>query len=269
MTRITPVSALIWLLSTSGCFADGSESEQPDPSTIAYTADDLYLFYTTDDCLWGQSEIDFGGAVKSDVLNVSTSFLLLPCAWPYNRPIGWLATAIQNWRWNGVGWDLCADSGWLFNQSQSASNSYNWNLGGACGGGWYGTLGGVYVWKDEAWKGGWVWSGAEHLILMTDNASQTSTTPQPARPAWVKADGTVDVSAMPAQVNLLGTDGKPTGLAVDPRALIATPAIPGAVAPSDPAGIERMSKIAESGNGPPYTTETVTLTDDFQGRYVP
>lgn len=65
----------------------------------------------------------------------------------------------------------------------------------------------------------------------------------PPRPGWVRADGTVDQSKMPARVGVLGPDGRPQMDAegrertVDPRSLNPLPAGP---VPPPPGGAVRI-----------------------------
>jgi hypothetical protein len=237
----------------------------------AFTHDDVFLFKTADDCLWGEAQIENAAGVQSSVLSVSTSLFLfppVPCSWLFDRPAGWLATDILNYHWNGNSWDLCADSGWLFNQSISSSNSYSWNLGLGCGSGWYGTYGGVFVWRDDRWQGGWVWSGSENLIFMTFGSAEagTSKTPPPP-PPWVRIDGSIDMDTLPARIDVVGRDGIPTGLTVDPRELLVPPAVtPGTTGAKDPSGVERTYLSATSKDGTPYGVEHVRLTEGFRPR---
>ncbi|MER7458908.1 hypothetical protein [Micromonospora sp. NPDC126480] len=243
------------------------------PPASAYTSDDLYLFRSSNDCLWGQAVVDWKGTagIASDVANVSSSWAWYPpmyCAWLYDRPAGWLATSIQNWKWNGSSWYLCRDSGFLYNRSQSASNSYTWKLGIACGTGWSGTMGQVFVWRDNSWQGGSVWSGAERFTIIsgagTNNADAADV---PPLPAWVMPDGTVDVAKLPETVGVVGPDGRPTGQIVNPKELAAPPLLSTAPGPRvDPPGVVRTSNTVVPESGPQYTVEKVTLTDVYRGR---
>jgi hypothetical protein len=238
----------------------------------AYTADDVYYFRSDNDCLWGQAEIDSAGTqgVQSDVLTLSlveAPVVQLNCSWLYDRPIGWLATNIQNWYWDGYSWLLCRESGWLYNQSVSSSNSYSWSLGLACGTGWYGTYGFGYAWRDDKWQGGNVWSGAEHIIFNTLNAGTAAATP-PAAPEWIRPDGTTDATKLPATIQVAGRDGKPTGATVSAKELLTAPPVPapGTIASNDPAGVNRSRDAITGKNGKTAHTERATLTSAFHGQ---
>ena len=190
------------------------------------------------------------------------------------RHPAWLATAIENWHWNGYSWDLCAASDWLYNQSITSSNSYSWQLGLACGNGWYGTYGGGYVWRNNSeWDGGWVWSGYEYVVyntLASASSRQFGATGAPARPDWVRADGIVDFAKIPEKVNVVGRDGMPTGLTVNLRLLMASPtAASDHATDRDPAGVVRTYSTTYDEHGNQSHTEHAALTDTYRGLVEP
>ncbi|WP_344945716.1 hypothetical protein [Sphaerisporangium flaviroseum] len=158
----------------------------------------------------------------------------------------------------------------MYNRSQSASNSWSWELGLACGNGWHGTNGGVYVKKDGQWKGGWVWSGAEYVIYNTIAGTRSSATePAPPPPAWINADGTTDATKLPEKVDVVGTDGMPTGVTVNLKELVTAPALDSGNTPTDPAGVVRKYSTTTDENGQTHGVEDVTLTDAYRGRIDP
>jgi hypothetical protein len=64
------------------------------------------------------------------------------------------------YRWNGSSWQVCANSGWIYNQTARSyiSNSRQWTSM-PCGGGTYNNLGFSQAFENGVWLGGSRWSG--------------------------------------------------------------------------------------------------------------
>lgn len=79
--------------------------------------------------------------------------------YPKVLPPGYIAAAVDIYRWSGSSWSLCTWSPWSYNSYYTAKWTPTFSFGSApCGAGYYGTVAFGYHWSD-GWRGGTLWSG--------------------------------------------------------------------------------------------------------------
>lgn len=100
---------------------------------------------------------------------------------PYYHYAGHLAQDLQIFRWDGLQWQFCIESGWFYNQSTDYTLFSEWNVGLPCGSGWYGHYAGGFAYHSQinAWLGGWVWSDTRCFACGSPTSAPISLPTQP------------------------------------------------------------------------------------------
>jgi hypothetical protein len=129
---------------------------------------------------------------------------------PVTEPAGYMANEIVYYKWTGSAWSVCLDSGYYYNGAPYYTFWLYWDSFSTppCGDGYYGNFSASYVF-DHQWQGGSVWSGYEYFP--TSPGPRPYAAAAPSRPAWVRADGTVDMARLPARIPVVGKSGTITG----------------------------------------------------------
>lgn len=199
----------------------------PGVASAHYVKQEGPLATWEDNCTIGRSEVSHGGGggyTRVDTKSRQSDPLTgTRCIWPFDRPAGQIAARYHYYRYSSARktWLLCKRSAWAYNQRTARDVRISWNFGAVppCGGnGYFGTIGDSLVLDDGAWHGGQLWSGY-HFIPPQSPAVAETVPPPP----WVRADGTVDESRLPARIGVAGADGEPLQdgagryVTVDPR----------------------------------------------------
>lgn len=85
--------------------------------------------------------------------------VLLPCTQALYRPPGHIIGKPHGWKWDGSQWSLCFTTDYLSNsQDVYILTVYTQPDHVLCGDGWYSTQSYGYVWVNNQWYGGALWS---------------------------------------------------------------------------------------------------------------
>ena len=108
------------------------------------------------------------------------------------QPPGELAVRNTLWKWNGQSWQVCRDSGFVYNQvtNYAINVSRQWGVH-PCGYGYYENVTSAFAWHQAAssWKGGGIPSGPLYWIppglteIPEPPMIDTSVTPPPVNPS--------------------------------------------------------------------------------------
>ena len=86
------------------------------------------------------------------------------CLTAKNMPAYHLALRRQLYFWNGSSWILCANSGWLSNESPTSYKSIFRQWGQMpCGSTWYNNYGEALAFHNGQWLGGGRWAGNHYF----------------------------------------------------------------------------------------------------------
>jgi hypothetical protein len=113
-------------------------------------------------CVHGRSETSHGGGggyYRVDEQTHNCSGITV------TRPAGNIAVRAKFYKWTGSEWVVCEDSDWSYNPTTSDHWGIAKDYGSSppCGNGYYGTSGAAYIYWNDAWHGGWIWSGYHWL----------------------------------------------------------------------------------------------------------
>lgn len=143
---------------------------------VPATADTVYehadVYASTAECTEARDEVSHGsggGYIKVDTMSVAVFSTIaggnMYCYSQFDRPAGYIATAMSFWKWTGAEWAVCTSmADYYYNPTKTWITTLDWNNGTQppCGNGYYGTMGDHYV-LNEDWKGGSLWSGYHWL----------------------------------------------------------------------------------------------------------
>jgi hypothetical protein len=160
-------------------------------------------------CVQGESKFNWTSGGFADHSAGAVTYARNPgsCSGTLYRPMGWLATRLDVFKWTGTEWALCRSLDWSFGGGgdrwvgdiwyEQAATQWEVYSGPPCGAGFYGTVGVHRVWDGSAWQGGSTWSG---------NTSAGSA----PRQLRVEADGTVglDRRTPPLEFSVIDSNGQ-------------------------------------------------------------
>lgn len=101
------------------------------------------------------------------------------------RPPGYMANRILLYKWVNPSWIVCRDSDWYYNPVSAWGFKLRWSFGSTapCAAGYYGSYGGQFFFRDDAWRGGWLWSGYRYISSQIPNSTEAAAEPEPTQPA--------------------------------------------------------------------------------------
>lgn len=124
-------------------------------------------FQDSDLCVRGSAHVQHGSAVidsGADVQSVG-HWPYLGCSGEKAQDPYYIALRRQLYRWEGSSWQVCNDSGWVYNTFRTAQVYHQRTFASAiCGPRYYGTMGSGFVFQNVGgWSGGGTWSGYHWL----------------------------------------------------------------------------------------------------------
>ncbi|SDD76963.1 hypothetical protein [Glycomyces harbinensis] len=183
------------------------------PAAAHYVYEEAFTYRSNDLCVFQRSEVSHGDGNGYARVDVDSSTVLgtpsgsYPCAWPLERPAGYISAKIETYVWLGSYWYLCDETGWVYNDTTSTELAIQARMIGQpiCGPGYYATNGVGYVWNNN-WFGGAVWSGAHYLPDYSFSAMEAPTeVPRPGDTVGVvdgSGDPVVDAEGKPVTVTI-------------------------------------------------------------------
>jgi len=207
------------------------------PASAHSVYEEAFTYRSNDLCVYERSEISHGdgnGYARVDVYSstvLATPPTSFPCAWPLERPVGYISAKIQTLVWNGANWHLCDETSFVYNDTTTSELIIQARMIGQpiCGPGLYGTLGTGYVWNN-AWYGGATWSGY-HALPDHSRSAMEAPTDVPQSGDTV---GVLDASGTP----VLDAEGEPVSVVVG---------LPPTFGPDAASGDAGVTVVAEDG----------------------
>lgn len=132
-------TATVWASGTSDCLRSRSEVQSNDINAYSWSARATAQAGSGD---WNSCNANSG----------------------YVPPADTLAVFLRLMKWDGSQWDICADSGWQYNDDPTFMISATFTGEyGPCGEGWYGVYSYAARWTGDWNIGGPVWAGSVYL----------------------------------------------------------------------------------------------------------
>ena len=128
-----------------------------------------HFVYTSGNYVKGPICVNGGSGIAENPPQViaegwTQSYGQATCLSAKNMPAYSLALRRQLYFWNGSSWVVCANSGWVYNESPTSykSISRQWSQM-PCGTGWYNHLAEAYAYYNGQWLGGSRFAGNHYF----------------------------------------------------------------------------------------------------------